>query len=232
MVLAFLLLHFHSLHTAFSITCALPTQRNGLVMLCDIPAHPLALPRSLSTHALCCSSQSAFLLASSFLLVALFQIFRTWFPIFAQPPLPADLRQLLTDLPPQNLAAASNCIFFPHKTCQYFHRQTEKKPICTQHCSPVYFFWCIPHPFSHVHKSTSLIIRCGSSNSPFVTSYLSFYNSAFSDTTSSILLLNYFREQSTLKCVRFLRFSLSSSIQTSLSECVYLSVFQSTVPFS
>ena len=105
MVLAFLLLHFHSLHTAFSIT---PTQRNGVVMLCDIPAHPLALPGSFSTHALCCSSQSAFLLASSFLLVALFPFFRTWFPIFAQPPLPPDLRQLLTDLPPQNLAAASN----------------------------------------------------------------------------------------------------------------------------
>ena len=182
-------------------------------MLCNLPAHPSALPRSFSTHVPCCSSHSAFLLASSFLLVTLFPFFRTWFPIFVQPLLPPDLRQLLTDLPPQNLAAASNCIFFPHKTRLYFHRQAEKKPICTQHCSPVHFFWCIPHPFFTCLQSSSLITRCGSSNSVFVTFPLPFFISALSDTSSSILLLNCFHEQSTLKCVRFLRFSLSSGIK-------------------
>ena len=150
-----------------SVTCAPPLHGRGLVILFNIPALPSALHRSFSTHALCCSNLSVFLLF--FLLCQpSVSFFQKRFAHIALPSLLASLCQLLSDIPCQTFAAATYRIHFPHHiflSIEHFFlclKALKRLAHLLQHCSPICFHYSRLTPPATCFQSALVISHCGS----------------------------------------------------------------------
>ena len=192
-----------------SIICAPPLHGLAMVMWCNIPARPSALSRSFPTTSLCGSSLSVCVLSffSSFFFFLLLLFAANKLPIpptkvrIHHPFLPGNLRKLLTDIPSQTIAAATNRTHFPHDTHQSFDPTQRLSFIfasCTQTC-----------------PSLPKLLTLLSS------SFLFTHTSCLHD-TSSISLHNSFHGGFVSVCVRF-PFCIPTCLHISLLELTCLS---------